>query len=261
MKISVILAVLNGEKYLDCSITSFLEQDYQNKELIIIDGKSTDNSHSIITKYQKQYPDLIKWIQKNDTGISNARNIAIQHSTGDIIGFLGADDILHKGFFSQIKYYHSINPKYDVMYFDGYIISKSLSHYRPSSSTCCTFKNLCKNPPIASGECFYYQKHILNEFKFNENNKYTMDYEFNVVLALAKKSFFGVAIPAVFNISDGSNNSERMKYTMRLESIAIQLKYSKGFLAKLRIFLYRPKLIVKNWLSIIKTKNTLNHNI
>ena len=53
MIISVILAVLNGEKYLDRSIKSFLEQDYQDKELIIIDGKSTDNSHSIIENYQK----------------------------------------------------------------------------------------------------------------------------------------------------------------------------------------------------------------
>lgn len=257
MIISVILAVLNGEKYLDRSIKSFLEQDYQDKELIIIDGKSTDNSHSIIENYQKQNPHLIKWIKERDQGISNARNIAIKQANGDVIGFLGVDDVLHKGFFSQIQYYHSINSKYDVIYFDGYSISNYLSHYNRASEIPITFRNLYKNPPIASGECFYYKKYIFDEFLFNENNKNTMDYEFNVALAYAHKSFFGVSIPAIFNISDDKNISAKMRQIQRLESVVIQFKYAKNLPTKLRIFLYRPKLILRNLLSIINIAKLL----
>ena len=257
MKISVILAVLNGEKYLDRSIKSFLEQDYQEKELIIIDGKSIDGSHQIIANYQKQNPNLIKWIKEVDKGISNARNIAIKQSSGDVIGFLGVDDILHKDFFSQIKYYHFINSKYDAIYFDGYQISNHLSNYNKASEIPFTFRNLCKKPPIASGECFYYKKYIFDEFLFNENNKHTMDYEFSVALACANKSFFGIAIPAVFNISDGNNISATMKQKQRLETIAIQFKYAKNLSTKFRVFLYRPKLILKNLFSIIKISKKL----
>jgi len=257
MKISVILAIFNGQKYINHCINSFLQQEYEHKELIIIDGKSTDKTHEIIADYQKKYPKIIKWLQEKDTGISNARNIATKKVTGDIVGFLGVDDILHKDFFSQIVYYHSINQKYDAIYFDGYAISKENSFFRKSSDVVMTFRNLCKSPPIASGECFYYKKAIFDDFSFNENNKHTMDYEFNVDLAVNNKSFFGVAIPAVFNISDGNNISTKMNKIQRLESIAVQMNYAKKSSEKLKIFLRRPKLIIKNWLKIKKIIKTL----
>jgi glycosyltransferase involved in cell wall biosynthesis len=257
MKISVILAVLNGKNYLNRSIESFLQQDYHNKELIIIDGKSTDQSHQIIANYQQKYPKLIKWLQDPDTGISNARNIATKKATGDVVGFLGVDDILHKNFFSQLSYYNSINNQYDAMYFDGYVISSSLSYHRKSADIAFTFRNLVKNSPIASGECFYYKKHIFDQFGFNENNKHTMDYEFNVALATNNKSFFGIAIPSIFNISDGSNISAKMKNTQRLETVAIQLKYANKFSDKLKIYLRRPKLILKNWIKIKNISKSL----
>ena len=96
MKISVIITVFNGEKYLRKAIDSFLSQQYDEKELIIVDGKSTDGSHEIIADYKTRFPHLIKWINQPDTGISNGRNIALQNATGDIVGFLGADDFLHE---------------------------------------------------------------------------------------------------------------------------------------------------------------------
>ena len=123
IKISVIITSFNAKNYLDRSITSFLEQDYKNKELIIIDGKSRDGSHEIIKKYHDANPELINWIKDIDSGISNARNIAIKYITGDLIGFLGADDVIHKNFMNEVAYYAGVNPKFDVTYFDGYGLS------------------------------------------------------------------------------------------------------------------------------------------
>lgn len=51
MKISLIITVFNSAKYVASAIDSFLAQDYLDKELIILDGKSTDKSHEIIAKY------------------------------------------------------------------------------------------------------------------------------------------------------------------------------------------------------------------
>ena len=65
MKISIIISVFNGAKYLEEAITSFLIQNYAEKELVIIDAKSTDDSHKIISSYQKKFPKLIKWIKQN----------------------------------------------------------------------------------------------------------------------------------------------------------------------------------------------------
>lgn len=256
MKISLIIAVFNGDRYLRSAIESFLDQDYADKELIIIDGKSTDTSHQIIDQYQLQNPDLIFWIKEKDSGISEARNIALRHIKGDIVGFLGADDILHKNFFNEMAYYARINPHFDVMYFDGYVISKSSSHFRRSADINFTVRNLIKHCPISSGECFYYKKHVFERFSFNDKNRYCMDYELNMALLTSKDhkySFYGVAIPAVFNTSDGNNVSSFLSIKQRAETAVVQLKYANNWFKKLKIILRRPKFILKNWQEIIKT--------
>ena len=101
MKISVIITVFNGAKYIASAIESFLAQSYENKELVIVDGISTDGTHEIISDYEKRFPQTIKWIQEKDSGISNARNIALKYVSGDVVGFLGCDDFFHKNFFAE----------------------------------------------------------------------------------------------------------------------------------------------------------------
>ena len=87
--ISIITIVFNGEKYLDQTIRSVLDQKYPSIQYIIIDGGSTDTSINIIKKYEK---DLYFWISEKDNGISDAFNKGIARATGDIIGIINADD-------------------------------------------------------------------------------------------------------------------------------------------------------------------------
>ena len=87
--ISIITIVFNGEKYLDQTIRSVLDQNYPSVQYIIIDGGSTDDSLNIIKKYEK---DLYLWISEKDKGISDAFNKGIARATGDIIGIINADD-------------------------------------------------------------------------------------------------------------------------------------------------------------------------
>ena len=89
--ISIIVAVYNGEKTLQHCIDSISEQTYPHHELIIIDGKSTDNTVKIIKSNQKQ---ITYWESKPDNGIYHAWNKALSHITGEWILFLGADDYL-----------------------------------------------------------------------------------------------------------------------------------------------------------------------
>lgn len=87
--ITVITVVLNGEKYLEQSILSVIEQSYDNVEYIIIDGGSTDSSLEIIRRYENK---IDYWISEKDNGIYDAFNTGIQLATGDWICFLGSDD-------------------------------------------------------------------------------------------------------------------------------------------------------------------------
>jgi glycosyltransferase involved in cell wall biosynthesis len=90
--VSIIVVVYNAADSLEETIISVLEQDYPNKELVIIDGGSSDESLNIIKKYEHN---ISYWISEPDKGIYDAMNKGIYASSGKWIFFLGADDIFY----------------------------------------------------------------------------------------------------------------------------------------------------------------------
>jgi glycosyltransferase involved in cell wall biosynthesis len=89
--ISVITVVRNGEKHVEETIQSIIQQTYPHVEYIIIDGNSTDSTVSIIKKYADR---IHYWISEKDKGIYDAMNKGIKVSTGEWLIFINADDYL-----------------------------------------------------------------------------------------------------------------------------------------------------------------------
>ena len=87
--ITVIVAVFNGAKTMEQCIESIINQTYQNKEIIIIDGGSTDGTIELLKSNNKK---ITYWSSEKDKGIYNAWNKGLLQSKGDWICFLGADD-------------------------------------------------------------------------------------------------------------------------------------------------------------------------
>jgi glycosyltransferase involved in cell wall biosynthesis len=94
LKISIIMPSFNQVDYIEEAIVSILSQNYHNKELIIIDGGSTDGSIEIIQKYSHQ---LTYWVSESDSGQSNAINKGFAKATGDLLTWSNSDDILLPG--------------------------------------------------------------------------------------------------------------------------------------------------------------------
>lgn len=90
-KISLIIACRNEEKYIGRAIDSLLKQDYpkQLTELLIIDGRSEDNTLKIVNKYQQLYP-FIKTLDNPIKVATHAFNIGIQNASGDFIFLIGS---------------------------------------------------------------------------------------------------------------------------------------------------------------------------
>ena len=95
MLISVIIPVLNGERYIERCINSVLNQTYNNIEVIVVDNGSSDNTLDIIKKMATKEP-KIKYFSLKKHGVSIARNFGIKNSQGDYIMFLDCDDTLDK---------------------------------------------------------------------------------------------------------------------------------------------------------------------
>jgi glycosyltransferase involved in cell wall biosynthesis len=117
MLISVITPTFNSEKTLEQCILSVNSQSYSNREHIIIDGKSTDNTLGIILNNKSL---ISKYLTEDDSGIYDALNKGINISNGDIIGVINSDDI----------------------YADNSILQKVADVFMSDSSICAVYGNL-----------------------------------------------------------------------------------------------------------------------
>ena len=98
--ISVVVALLNGRSTLKRALDSVLQQDYASRELLVMDGGSTDGSVDVIRAYG---PSITHWESQPDNGIYHAFNKALAIARGDWIYFLGADDFLwDRGVFGRM---------------------------------------------------------------------------------------------------------------------------------------------------------------
>lgn len=96
-KISVVTPTYNCALYIEKCIESVLAQDYPNFEHIIVDGASKDGTLDILNKYPH-----LKWISEPDNGEAEALNKGLRMVTGDIIGWLNADDRYMRGTFWKV---------------------------------------------------------------------------------------------------------------------------------------------------------------
>ena len=106
-QISVIVPVYNTEKYLDKCINSILIQKMQDFEIIIVNDGSTDDSESIIKKYKTKYSTQIKFYNKPNGGLSDARNFGVKKATGEYLCFIDSDDYIDEKLFSNLEKYIS----------------------------------------------------------------------------------------------------------------------------------------------------------
>ncbi len=104
MKVSILIPVYNSEDFITETIQSVLDQSYTNIECIIVDDGSTDNSLSIAQQFTS---DKVFVFTQQNKGASAARNKAFENSTGELIQYLDADDLLHPDKIKlQVENYH-----------------------------------------------------------------------------------------------------------------------------------------------------------
>lgn len=94
-KISIIVPIYKTEQYLQRCIDSILAQTFTNFELLLIEDGSPDNSGKICDKYALK-DSRIKVYHKENGGVSSARNLGLDHATGEWITFCDSDDWVNK---------------------------------------------------------------------------------------------------------------------------------------------------------------------
>lgn len=120
MKYTIIVTVYNKEKYLDRCLETICNQTYNNYSIIIVNDGSTDNSEDIIKKYQKNCK--IDYYKKENTGIADTRNFAIQKVKTPYFLFVDADDYIALDLIENIDKYDD----YDLLSFNSINVNENL---------------------------------------------------------------------------------------------------------------------------------------
>lgn len=113
-KVSIIVPVYNVEQYIEKCIKSLVNQTLKDIEIILVNDGTKDNSEEIILNYQKQYPNIIKYLKKENGGLSSARNYGIPYATGDYIAFLDSDDYVETNMYENL-YNEAVKGNFDMV--------------------------------------------------------------------------------------------------------------------------------------------------
>lgn len=100
-KISIIIPIYNGTKFINRIFDSILSQTYSNYEVIFINDGSTDESLNILNELKDKYS-FIKVIDQKNKGRSESRNVGVENSIGEYLTFLDQDDYISNDFLEKL---------------------------------------------------------------------------------------------------------------------------------------------------------------
>lgn len=177
-KVSVVIPCYNQAQYLADSVQSVLNQTYSNWECIIVNDGSTDNTAQVALSWCAK-DERIKYVSKDNGGLSSARNCGIQNSSGNYILTLDADDMYEATFMSKAVAILDNNPGIGVVSCWGYRFSncKDYTVFKPNGKTLEDF--LYRNAAIGTS---LFRKKCWEEVDgYDESMKYGYeDWEFYI---------------------------------------------------------------------------------
>lgn len=115
IEVSVIVPIYNVEKEIRRCIESLVNQTEENIEIILVNDGSTDNSGNIAKEYAEKYNSKIRYYEKENGGLSDARNYGVKKAQGKYISFVDSDDYVNIKLYKELKEY--MNQEYDLVKF------------------------------------------------------------------------------------------------------------------------------------------------
>lgn len=252
-RVSIILPSFNCATTIEKAILSVLDQDYDAKELIIVDAGSTDGTIGIIQKYKES---IAHYLSEPDKGVYDAMNKGIGLATGEWIYFLGADDRLFDNTVLSRALTRTIKSRIiygNVLLSGEGPVGKNAAVYDGEFTElklCC--KSMCQ-------QSIFYRKNIFNEFgTFDLKYEILADWAFNIkVFSLLKeKPLFINEMIAVYNTEGLSGTRKDLNFIRdRMKLIRNYYGLHYVFLSKVFLFSRKSPLLFK---TLKKTRSLIS---
>ncbi|MBO6757308.1 MAG: glycosyltransferase [Roseibium sp.] len=183
--VSVIMPAFNREATIKDSILSIYSQRYDNFELLIIDDGSTDNTRCIVEETIHELG--VDWIRLiscgKNFGVSHARNIGLNESSGDFIAYLDSDNTWHTDYLFMMLSAMMVNPEFDSCYCNQYVYHV-VDFTEGSDGVCLSVRggpfllSDIENRNFIDLNCFIHKRSVFKELGgFNESMTRLVDWE------------------------------------------------------------------------------------
>ena len=190
-KLSIITPSFNQGRFLEETILSVLNQGYESLEYIVIDGGSTDESVSIIKRYESN---LAYWVSEKDRGQVHAINKGLERATGEYFAFINSDDVYLPGAFNAVMSYFADHPGSKwvcgdtLMFGDGHETRMIHAVVPRSAAHCLSWAYRAPQPG-------HFWKTELIRSGFQERWNYDFDHDMYVRLLLAGNKCEYIPLP------------------------------------------------------------------
>ena len=241
--ISVIVPVYNTEKYVEKCLDSICNQKLNDLELIIVNDGSEDNSEAIIKKWIKNNENKvkIKYLKKENGGLSDCRNYAIPYVTGKYISFIDSDDYISEDIYSNLEKY--IDENIDLIKFKMQKVDENGSILEKLDGPIfekCTgeegYKKLCTSDKFLDPACIYLYR---TEF-FKQNNfeyakgTYHEDFGLTSLIILKAKSFVSTSEDGYYYLQSNNSITRDVNYEKEIQKSKDLLKHYDNMIEKIK---------------------------
>ena len=272
-KISVIVPVYNTEKYVEKCLDSICNQKLNDLELIIVNDGSEDNSEAIIKKWIKSNENKvkIKYLKKENGGLSDCRNYAIPYVTGKYISFIDSDDYISEDLYSNLEKY--IDENIDLIKFkmqkvdeNGNILEKLDGPIFEKCTGEEGYKKLCTSDKFLDPACIYLYR---TEF-FKQNNfeyakgTYHEDFGLTSLIILKAKNFVSSSEDGYYYLQSNNSITRDVNYAKEIQKSKDLLRHYDNMIEKIKQYNIseKSKNLIKRYYTntVILKANDLKDN-
>lgn len=233
--VSIIVPIYNAEEYLKRCIDSILQQEYKDFELILVNDGSTDSSGKICNDYAQE-DDRIRVFHKENTGVSDTRNLALEQARGTYLQFLDSDDWITPDA-TKLLVRAVTEQQCDLVIADFYrVIGDHLSHKGDIEDTVVLSREEFASHMMENPADFYYgvlwnklyKREIIEKYaiRMDKTISWCEDFIFNMEYFLHAETFYALHAPVYY-------------YMKRKGSLVTQgTNFSKTVQMKLTVFEY-----------------------
>lgn len=195
VRFSLVVPSFNQARFIERSLVSVINQEYEGVELIVMDGGSRDGTREILERYSQR---IAVWRSEPDAGQSDALNKGFRCATGQVFGWLNSDDLYLPGALHHVAQIFGARPDVELVYGDWLTIDENDCVIERFPALAPSRTRLVTEGFFCNAQAMFWRRSLQERIgEFDTHLHYTMDYDImlRMISAAGARAFFRTGRP------------------------------------------------------------------